>query len=88
MHSNNGTDPHAIGTKLPAPEARYDMVVIGAGPAGLYMADFALDQLEQSRLQRDRGKGNGFKLLRLRIAGDVVEKLGNVAAKGGIGGEV
>lgn len=32
MHLNNGTDPHAIGTKLPAPEARYDMVVVGAGP--------------------------------------------------------
>ena len=38
MHSNNGTDPHAIGTKLPAPEARYDLVVIGAGPAGLAAA--------------------------------------------------
>jgi thioredoxin reductase len=38
MHINNGTDPHAIGTKLPAPEARYDMVVIGAGPAGLTAA--------------------------------------------------
>ncbi len=38
MHANNGTDPSAIGTRLPAPEARYDIVVIGAGPAGIFAA--------------------------------------------------
>ncbi len=38
MHANSGTDPSAIGDKLPAPEARYDLVVIGAGPSGIAAA--------------------------------------------------
>jgi len=38
MHANSGTDPHAIGDKLPAPETRYDLVVIGAGPSGIAAA--------------------------------------------------
>jgi len=35
MHTR---DPHAIDGKLPAPSARYDVVVIGAGPSGLAAA--------------------------------------------------
>lgn len=35
MSAFTGTDEHAIGRKLPMPEARYDLVVIGAGPAGI-----------------------------------------------------
>ena len=31
-------DPHALDGKLPAPEARYDVVVIGAGPSGISAA--------------------------------------------------
>ncbi len=37
-HANKGTDPSAIGTRLPAPETRYDLVVIGAGPSGIAAA--------------------------------------------------
>ncbi|WP_156680753.1 NAD(P)/FAD-dependent oxidoreductase [Sphingomonas profundi] len=32
------TDPHALNGKLPAPEAHYDVVVIGAGPSGIAAA--------------------------------------------------
>lgn len=32
------TDRHALNGKLPAPEARYDVVVIGAGPSGIAAA--------------------------------------------------
>ena len=38
MHANNGTDHSAIGDRLPAPETRYDLVVIGAGPSGIAAA--------------------------------------------------
>jgi thioredoxin reductase len=38
MHVNNGTDPSAINGKFPAPAERYDLVVIGAGPAGIAAA--------------------------------------------------
>ncbi len=31
-------DPHALNGKLPAPSARYDLVVIGAGPSGIAAA--------------------------------------------------
>ena len=34
----NGTDPHAINGKFPAPETRYQLVVIGAGPSGIAAA--------------------------------------------------
>lgn len=32
------TDPHAINGKFPAPETRYELVVIGAGPSGIAAA--------------------------------------------------
>jgi len=34
----DGTDSHAINGKIPAPVQRYDLVVVGAGPAGLAAA--------------------------------------------------
>jgi len=38
MHANNGIDESAINGRFQAPSQRYDLVVIGAGPAGIAAA--------------------------------------------------
>ncbi|HEY0315770.1 MAG TPA: NAD(P)/FAD-dependent oxidoreductase [Sphingomonas sp.] len=38
MHEHVPVDPHALNGKLPAPSARYDVVVVGAGPHGIAAA--------------------------------------------------